>query len=500
MDEDARSKAKVVRGTVALVTKELLGSFIGIFYLAVVVRELGVEGMAVVSMLSMVYTLFPLLFLIAIPTAIEKFIAEHLGRRDEEAVKRLMKSSYIVMLVTSVASLATSFAIAPFMVNTFFEGKYLGAFQLVSFAIATYIGNSVLGAIFFGFQLYEKYGAITFAGRVAGRAVSIILILLQYGLPAYVASWVVENLLVIVLLAATMPRVKAVASQAYPMRPLVAYSFPLFASTFVSYLGSGVFIRLLILNKLSSADLGIYETSMRVIGVLRLFQSTFLATFFPHLSKVYGEKGTEEIGHNIAWSVRLFSFVFSPIIVGLSILARPFFYILFGREFEGTTLFVALLVFSFINFILSPFTQGMQALGYTRKMLYVQLASTAIAVVGSWILVGFGILGVTVGAESLGLASSVLNFYLFKRYVKPEIGWKRAMSFLLASLAMALPVYLSALVLPKYRYLPLQIAVGVGAYVGVVRAFKLVEKEDLDVLASLFPARLRGVVLKIFGW
>ena len=62
MDEWAKKRAKVVRGTLTLVVRDVLGSFIGIFYFAraVAARELGVEGMAVVSAFSMVYTLIAL--------------------------------------------------------------------------------------------------------------------------------------------------------------------------------------------------------------------------------------------------------------------------------------------------------------------------------------------------------------------------------------------------------------------------------------------------------
>ncbi|MFH0896440.1 MAG: oligosaccharide flippase family protein [Candidatus Bathyarchaeota archaeon] len=499
MEEDDKKKSRVVRGTAALTAKEIFGSILGVFYLVVSARELGVEGMAVVSVLTMVYTLFQLFLLLAIPTAFQKFIAENLGRGDEDAVKRLMRTALMVTLVTGIIGAFASFTVAPLIASTFFEGRYVAAFQLVSLAVATSIASNVLTTIFLAFQLYEKYSIITFAGATSGQLISLMFILLNYGPPAFVAFWIVQNVLVVILLTAARPKVKA-TSKAYPIRPLLSYSFPLFLSTFVSYLGSGVFIRVLILNKLSSADLGNYETAIRSVGAPKTYHSTFLASFFPHLSKVYGEKGNEEVGHNIDWAVRLLSFIFSPIIVGLGLLAEPTFFILFGREYgEAVPIVIILLTFALANFLLSPFTQGMQALGYTKRMFHIQFVSTTIAILGSLVLAELGVVGVAAGAESLGLASSLLNFYFFRKYVKPEIYWGKIGSFLLASLAMVPPVYLSTLVLPRYRYLPLQIAIGAGVYVAVIRTFKLVEKKDLDVIASIFPTRLQRIVLKLFS-
>jgi O-antigen/teichoic acid export membrane protein len=79
VEEDDKKNVKVVKGTAALTMKEILGSILGIFYFVIVAREFGVEGMAVVSVLTMVYTLFQLFLLLAISTTLQKFIAESLS-------------------------------------------------------------------------------------------------------------------------------------------------------------------------------------------------------------------------------------------------------------------------------------------------------------------------------------------------------------------------------------------------------------------------------------
>jgi len=500
-DREDKQKIKIIRGMVALSMKELFGSFLGVFYFIYATRELGVEGMAVVSVLSMLYTLFPLFFLVAIPTALQKFIAENLGRKNSDSVNLLINTSFMILVITSSLSLICTLAIAPLVANTFFMGKHLTAFQLVSLAIAMYGANSILGSVFLGFQLYEKYGAITFTGKVVGRLISLIFIMHQYGPLAFVVSWIIENFLIIIMLNRSKPKTTVPFLQRYPIKPLLGYCFPLFCSTFVSYLGSGVFIRLLILNRLPNSELGIYETALRAVGIPRVYQSTFLTTFFPHLSKVYGENGFEEVGHNINWAIRLLSLIFSPIVVGLAIISRPLFSTLFGGEFEGAVpVFTILLFFSLINFILSPFTQGMQALGYTKKMFQIQLVSTAIAVVSSFTLSDLGVIGVAIGAETLGLASSIFNCHFFKKSVKIHVDWRRSFYFILASFAMILPVYCSLLLLPRYQYLPLSIIVGMVVYLAAIRVFRLVEKRDLDVILCLFPKRFQKFTLKLFGY
>ena len=59
-NEDDKKKVKIIKGMAALSIKEILGSLLGVFYFIIATRELGVEGITVVSILSMLYTFFPL--------------------------------------------------------------------------------------------------------------------------------------------------------------------------------------------------------------------------------------------------------------------------------------------------------------------------------------------------------------------------------------------------------------------------------------------------------
>ena len=477
--------------------------FFGIVYFGYLARAVGSEGVAVVSILSTLYGLFPLILLLATPTALQRFIAESMGRGDASTAGALVRTGLRLSVILGGLGLAAGLLVTPFLSSYLFSGGEVFSLQLLAIAVATFIVNSLLTSIFFGFQLYQVYGLFSFLGATWGQAVSVFLLLAGYGIRAFIMLWIVENIVVIVALRATLPKVPARSPTPYPMLPLVTLGIPLFASTFVPYFVSNVFIKLYIFETLSRADLGVYEVASRIIAFPKMYETMFLSALFPYLSRAFGIGGNAALGRGVGWSARLVTLVFAPILVGLALVARPLLLVVFGGEFAGSVpLFLMLLFFAMLNFLASPFTLGLQALGRTRDIFVIQAAASWTCLGTTILLSRFGIMGVALGGEALGLVASLLSVYAFRERVGAPMDLKVGLmaKILLAALAMVPPVYGLSLVLPRYRFVPLQVLVGVATYLLAVRWLRLLSREDVSTMSMMFPPWFGGFLLRIFGY
>jgi O-antigen/teichoic acid export membrane protein len=497
---EATERARVLRGATTLGLRSIFSLLVGLAYFALLGRIVGVEGMGVVSILSLLYTLFPLVLTAATPTAIIKHLGESLGRGDSEAVAGLLRTTLSLSLCMGAAGTLlawlSSYPLSVLLLN----GRNLPSLQLLSIAIGTFTASAFLSAAFSGFQRFGRLSLIFFTGSVSGQALSAALLLLGLGIPAFVFSWIVENLINIALMLSLFPRAGGTSTRMYPVRPLLAFGIPLFVATAISYLGSNVFVRLFILGSFSLSTLGEYEAALRLAGVLGTFFNSFLSSLFPHLSKVYGETGTAGVELDANWAFRLSSMVFTPIFIGGALVSSQVFNLLLGAPFSDAALiFSVFMAFAVPTHLLSIFLLAVQASGRSIDILLIQAVATLIQVFSCLTLLRYGFLGVAVGASTLGVVASVLGSCAFRRRLNATVDWSGALRYVLSALCVVPPVLVSLTLFPQPVFLPVHVCLGTVTYLAAVRIGGGVRRDDLEALSLLLPRGLRPLAQRILG-
>jgi len=496
----AVERARVLRGATSLGVRSVFSLLVGLVYFSLLGRVVGAEGMGVVSILSLLYTLFPLAFTMATPTAITKYLGESLGRGDDEAVAGLLRRTLSLALCMGGVGVLVSWLLSYPLSALLLRGENLLSLQLLSISIGTFSASAFLSAAFGGFQRFERLSVIYFAGAVSGQLASTALLLAGYGIPAFVLSWVVENAINIALMLYLFPKVERTPARTYPIRPLLKFGVPLFAATTISYVGSNVFVRLLILGSFTLFTLGEYEAALRLAGVMSILFNSFLTSLFPHLSRVFGETGAVGVGRDANWAFRLSSLVFTPVYVGGALVSSQVFSLLLGSPFSDAALiFSVFMVFAIPANLLSVFLLSVQASGRSVEILVIQGVATLVQVLSCLFLVRYGFLGVSVGASTLGVVASVLGSYAFRRRLNASVDWREALRYVLSALLVIPPVLVSVAVLPQPVFLPVHVGVGAVTYFAVVRFSGGVRSEDLEALSLLLPKSLSPLVRRVFG-
>jgi len=133
------------------------------------------------------------------------------------------------------------------------------------------------------------------------------------------------------------------------------------------------------------------------------------------------------------------------------------------------------------------------------EILLIQGVATIVQVLSCLVLVGYGFLGVSVGASTLGVVASVLGSYAFRRRLNASVDWGEALRYVLSALLVVPPVLVSVAVLPQPVFLPVHVVVGAVTYFAVVRFSGGVRSEDLEALSLLLPKSLGLLVRRVFG-
>src|SRR6267378_2673412 len=185
-------------------------------------------------------------------------------------------------------------------------------------------------------------------------------------------------------------------SRPYPLRPILAFSMPVFASALVT-IGQQWGDIGIIYGLLGAGILGPYYIVVQSVTFLSVLWSPVNQAIYPALSASHSTGEMEAVSERLSLAFRLINLAVLPIAAALSAIAPTALDILYGARYASQSIAFSILSLSSI-FV----AQGallmivLQAVGRTREYLRITLVSTMlyIAFVGSAILFAKMALGI----------------------------------------------------------------------------------------------------------
>ena len=203
-------------------------------------------------------------------------------------------------------------------------------------------------------------------------------------------------------------------------------------------------------------------------------------------------------------SLRLSSILAIPCALGMSVMAHPIIWMLFGLEDAdmGAPLLTILAPAIFFVCLLSVTNALLQANGYERKPIISMAAGAVVKLTLTYILVGIpeiGMYGVPISTFCCYFTVSVCNVYFLVKYVHIKLDFSRMFLRPLISGAAcavsALGVYCLASMYTHYIIsMLLGIMIGVAVYILMIFATKSITEEDIRLIpkADKILGKLRG--------
>ncbi len=496
---------KVSRGAAYLTSQQVILYLTYLVFYVVLARVLNTTEVGLVGVLALTQAFFVGLTSGSLPSAATRFISRSIAAGDSHAASGVARTT----LRMSIAIALSGFVIAG-LLSPFLGGFIHGASDTTNLLLLTFIASFLLDimnlytAFFLGIGRY----ALTLYQNVwytlLSRGLGLTLAYLGLRVLGIVAGWALGGVatlfLSLYLWHGRLPR-----GGSYPVRPLLAFSLPVFASALIT-VGQQWGDIGIIYALLGPTVLGPYYVVVASVSFLSALWAPVNQAIYPALSASHSTGETQGVSERLALAFRLTNLSVLPIGAALAAITPTALDIVYGPKYANQALALSILSLA------SVFTaQGallvttLQAVGRTRQYLKVTLASTLVFLV----IVGLGAIPLGTLAGAIGRAVLVLLIVvLARRSLHHNISaHTNAAMFKAIPLAagVALPIFVVDLYFLMYHPFGLraifQLLILFGiflvAYVIASRQLKVFHHGDFALLHDALPGRFKPLLRMI---
>jgi O-antigen/teichoic acid export membrane protein len=501
--------SKLLRGTFILSLGTIISKVLGLFYVIPFYNIVGEEGTALYNFSYIPYTIFISIATAGIPLAVSKFISKY-NAIDEYAVgRRLFKSGLVVMMLSggiaflvmyisapTIAKMsqsanvqdvttvirAVSFAliIVPFMslIRGFFQGHQSMGPSAVSQVVEQFvrilfllIGAYVVLKVMEG-SLVKAVSVATFAAFVG--AIGGLMVLLWY--------WIKRKPHLDELMSQDKGSVQISLKDMY--KEIILYAAPFvfvgIANPLFQFIDQITFGRAMeaigqggVQSDTAFSILNFQSHKLVIIPVS--LATAFSLTLVPSVTASFVENNVKNLNHQLNQTFQVLLFLTLPAVLGLSLLAEPFYTVFYehvplGTEVLRTYAPVAILFALFS--VTAAILQGINEQKFTILSLLVGLLiklSLNIPLIKLMETQG------AIVATALGYSTAiVINLYVIRKFAGYPFRfvWRRSLLIIIFSIAMILAASISYWLLtlflsPESKFQAI-IIIGVCALVGAV--------------------------------
>jgi len=487
---------RVARGTTYLFAQGLVGNTAAVVYFAMAARLLpSVSDFGVLAAVTMVAGLFPTFATLALPTAVTRFVAEHIGKGDQDSTAGVFKKALKFGFIMGLAASSLCYGLSPSLSTILFGAdSHAPLFKLLSVNVFLGIFSPFLWSALQGLQRFREYALIGTAQSLLRTTLAIAFLILGYGIWGILLGWLIGDFTTMLLaLHATLPSLGKHSAN-YPLMPLLQYSLPLYGADLLNYFLNTI-DRYLILLLAGTFALGIYSPSITAASTVGIVTGSISGALFPVLSEIHGRFDEKAVSEASLRASRYIFLIFTPLAIGLASSAHPIISLFVGERYLPATLPMAIIA------VTMALTSGgvivgnaLLSLGLTRIFLLASAAAIITDVFVSLLLIGpFGNVGAAIARASLTIVLFLIPLHYLRRKVGNHLDKEAFIKSLASSSVMAVVVlFIQGMWMSKYL-LPLYISVGGTVYLLMLRLLGAVVKEDLELLRRLLPKRISFV-------
>ncbi|HVH15987.1 MAG TPA: oligosaccharide flippase family protein [Candidatus Angelobacter sp.] len=495
----------VPKGAAYLTSQQvILYSTYLVFYLFLT-RVLNTTEVGEVGILSLLQALFIGFTSGSFPSAATRFISRGLASGDPNMAGGVAKTTLRMSATLAAPGLIAGALISLFFGQSIFAGP--GASELL---FLTFVGGFLLdlmnlyAAFFLGIGKYAQtlYQNILYVPLSRGLGLALAL---QFRVLGIVLGWAIGGLLTI-FFSLYMWHGQLPKSRPYPVRPILAFSTPVFASALVT-IGQQWGDIGIIYALLGAGILGPYFVVVQSVSFLSALWTPVNQAIYPALSASHSTGEIEAVSDRLSLAFRLINLTVLPIGAALGAIAPTALDIVYGARYASQSLAFSILCLSSV-FV----AQGallvivLQAMGRTRKYLEVTLISTILyfTVVGSAVFLAktaFGMNPLEALAGAIGravLAISIVGLAnrTLRGVVRTHTGSAMSKAVPLA-IGVGAPLLAVDQVFLAYHpvrplfQLIILLGVFLASYTFVSRELRVFHRGDFAILHDALPRRLR---------
>jgi O-antigen/teichoic acid export membrane protein len=368
----------VPRGAAYFTSQQVVSYLASFLFYITLARLLVPEEIGQVSLLAATLAIFNTITQLALPAAATRYISSSLGRGERNTAGSVVKTTLRFTLTLGAAGAVVAILFSPLIGAAVFNTDV--TILLVTVFMAGFILDltALYAAFFLGAGLYAQTAYQSILYTPLSRGLGLALTALGLGVFGVVAGWALGGL-VTLLVSVYMWHNRLPASTHYTLRPLLAFTLPLFASTLINLGQQWGDIALLqaLLGNLSTT--GTYYIVVSSVGFLSVLWIPVSSALYPALSAYHSTNNKQGITDRLHLAFRLTNLAVLPLSTALAAVSATALEVAYGPAYtQQTTAFTILTLTSIFTAQAAILTATLQATGKTHSLLQITLAATVI--------------------------------------------------------------------------------------------------------------------------
>jgi PST family polysaccharide transporter len=387
---------------------------------------LGPAGVGVYNQLSLTWNLFQIGGSLGSANGVIQHGAEALAAKDQQALRRLASTAFILLAATAMLLAALGILAAPWLSELLLndQGDHAALLQLILLSVPLGVSAQVYRGLLSAGRQVRALVRVQIASDVGG-AVVFALLIVRLGLAGAILGFMTTHLFALIL--AYFKAREALGAAA--IRPRVgAFDWKVVRSN-VGFGASGLVmialgnLSILLVSRLVIGHLGIeangiFANAWRIASV---YLGAVTATAFSYyLPTITACETAKELSNEVNRTLRFYLYVLPLLMAGILAFAEPIVWLILSRQFLAVALLLLVFVPAELMRIMAE-TLSMPLLARRQvKLFTLNYLVTAGAFVGmaAWLLPIFGLDG---AALAYG-ASNIVYFVIAGALIRRRLG------------------------------------------------------------------------------
>jgi O-antigen/teichoic acid export membrane protein len=444
--------------------------------------------------LTFVYTVLTTFSSLALPFAGAKYIAEFLGREEEEKAAATARSIAKLVFISSTITALLFHIILFFFIASRTGFNEVRPFSVIS--IASILASLKLTYLSFiqGLQLFDRLSIANLSTTIVSYLVGIVLTP-NYRVLGFAVGIVTGDCAGLLLAASFYYGHLPKTASSHSHNDLLQLSLPVLVMQMVTIISDWADRILFLAASLNFALLGVYDLAVKSAASLLVIAHFFETLIIPILANNYGKFGKKGVSLILQKGIRWLGLIYFPAAFGLAAISKTIMTALYGQAYAEGGVLLALIAFS------STFTAfsvligaALKSIGETKAFIKISLASLVVdALLVISLTPSFGLLGPSIGRICAAMLTLMLIHNELRRFIKIEVEAEGLWKSLLASVISAVTLFVFDNLHINSILVNLSIGIGVGvlSYIASLTLLRTLKNEDFHVLRQVMPMLIR---------
>ena len=401
----------VPKGAAYLTSQQAILYLTYLVFYVFLARILNTTEVGLVGVLALVQALFIGIASGSLPSAATRFISRSVAAGDLQAASGVAKTTLKLSVAAGLPLLLVGGLLSTFLGGFLKGGADATSLLLVTFAAAFVLDLTQLYTAFFlGIGRYAQtlYQNIFYVPL--SRGLGLVLAYFGFRVLGIVAGWAIGGLATL-FLSLYLWRGNLPKGGSYPLRPILAFSVPVFAGALIT-LGQQWGDIGIIYALLGPSIEGPYYVIVSSVSFLSALWIPVNQAIYPALSASHSTGETKAVSERLALAFRLVNLAVLPIGAALAAITPTALEIVYGATYVNQDLTLSILALaSVFTAQAALLITTLQAVGRIRQYLGVTLASTLLY----FAIVGLGALPIGVLAGALARAILAVSIVILAR-------------------------------------------------------------------------------------